>query len=360
MHFGLTEEQQLLQETVRGFIAGECPPTRLRELFDEGKGHDPALWKGLSEMGLTGLMIPEEVGGAGLELLDMALVMEEVGGGALPGPLLPHALACLAIQLGGDDAQRKRWLPALASGDQIATLALCEQGDVWEAEHFAVSLEGGALRGTKRHVPLAAIADLLVVATADGGFAVLERGASGATIVDEEGIDHSRPIATLTLDGAPAEALANAGPDVAGRVRDAALVLLAADAFGAAWNLTRQTVEYAKSRQQFGAPIAQFQSVKHQLADMATTIEPTRGLFWFAAHAWDREEPGAARDCAIAKAHITECACEIARAAVELHGGIGFTWECDVHLWLKRAMFDQTWCGAPAHHRARIGALGDW
>jgi alkylation response protein AidB-like acyl-CoA dehydrogenase len=182
----------------------------------------------------------------------------------------------------------------------------------------------------------------------------------GVAISDETGIDHSRPIATLTLDGAPAEALSNAHLAVASRVRDAALVLLAADAFGAAWNLTRQTVDYAKSRQQFGAPIAQFQGVKHQLADMATAIEPTRGLFWFAAHAWDRDEPGAARDCAIAKAHITDVACDIARAAVELHGGLGFTWECDVHLWFKRAMFDRTWFGTPAHHRARIGALGDW
>jgi len=360
MHFGLTEEQQLLQETVRGFVEGECPPTRLRELFDEGKGHDPALWKGVSEMGLAGLMVPEELGGAGLDLLELALVMEEVGGGALPGPIFSHALACLAIQLGGDDAQRRRWLPALASGDRIATLALCEEGDVWDPEGYGVSLEGGGLRGTKRHVPHAAIADLLVVATAGGGFAVLERDASGVTIEDETGIDHSRPIAKLSLDAAPAEALSNANLAVVSRVRDAALVLLAADAFGAAWNLTRQTVEYAKSRQQFGSPIAQFQSVKHQLADMATTIEPARGLFWYAAHAWDREEPGAARDCAIAKAHITDEACNIARAAVELHGGLGFTWECDVQLWFKRAMFDRTFCGTPAHHRARIGALGDW
>jgi alkylation response protein AidB-like acyl-CoA dehydrogenase len=360
MHFGLTEEQQLLQETVRGFVAAECPPTRLRELFDAGTGHDPALWKGLSEMGIAGLTVPEELGGAGLELLELALVMEEAGAGALPGPIFSHALACLAIQLAGDDAQKRQWLPSLASGERIATLALSEPGDLWAPEDFRVALAGGRLRGTKRHAPHAEIADLIVVGTAGGGLALLESGASGLAIEDEGGIDHSRPIAALHLDAAPAEALARSDAAVVARVRDAALVLLAADAFGAAWRLTQQTVEFAKSRQQFGMPIAQFQAVKHQLADMATRIEPTRGLFWFAAHAWDQEDPDTSRAAAIAKAHITDEACSVARAAVELHGGLGFTWECDVHLWLKRAMFDRTFCGTPEHHRARIAALGDW
>ena len=122
----------------------------------------------------------------------------------------------------------------------------------------------------------------------------------------------------------------------------------------------RASVEYAKTRQQFGTPIAQFQAVKHQLADMATQVEPTRGLFWYAAHAWDHLPAESPRAAAIAKAHITARASEVARAAVELHGGIGFTWECDVQLWFKRVMFDRVWCGTPEHHRARIAALGDW
>jgi alkylation response protein AidB-like acyl-CoA dehydrogenase len=360
MHFGLTEEQQLLQETVRGFVAGECPPTRRRELFDDGAGHDPALWKGLSEMGIAGLTVSEAHGGAGLALLELALVMEEVGAGALPGPLFTHALACLAIQLAGDAAQQQRWLPALASGEKIATLACGEADDVWDPEAQDTTLAGGRLRGVKRHVPHAALADLIVVGTAGAGLAVVERDAAGVRIEDERGIDHSRPVATLHLDDAPAVALAGGDAAAAARVRDAGLVLLAADAFGAAWALTQETVAYAKSRQQFGAPIAQFQGVKHQLADMATRLEPTRGLFWYAAHAWDQQDADAPRAAAIAKAHITEEACAVARAAVELHGGLGFTWECDVHLWLKRAMFDRTWLGAPHHHRARIAALGDW
>jgi alkylation response protein AidB-like acyl-CoA dehydrogenase len=359
MHFGLTEEQQLLQETVRGFIAGECPAPRLREIFDAGAGHDPALWKGLAEMGIAGLTVPEAFGGAGMGLLELALVMEELGAGALPSPSFGHALGCLAIQLAGSEAQQQRWLPALASGERIATIAFAEKGDVWDPGSWTATAADGRLRGVKRHVPHAALSDLIVVGVGGGRFAVVERGASGVRVEDERGADRTRPIAEVSFDGAPAEPLPGART-AAERVRDAGIVMLAADAFGAAWHLTRLTVEYAKTRQQFGMPIAQFQAVKHQLADMATQVEPTRGLFWYAAHAWDRMPAESPRAAAIAKAHITARASEVARAAVELHGGLGFTWECDVQLWFKRAMFDRTWGGTPEHHHARIAALGDW
>jgi alkylation response protein AidB-like acyl-CoA dehydrogenase len=359
MHFGLTQEQQLLQETARGFLARECPPPRLREIFDAGTGHDPALWKGLAEIGIAGLTVPETFGGAGLGLLELALVMEELGAGALPGPSFGHALACLAIQLAGSEAQQRRWLPDLASGQRIGTVAFAERGDVWDPECWTLGVESETVSGAKRHVPHAAIADLFVLGLRSGRFAVVERGAAGMRSEDERGVDRTRPIAELALDRTPAEMLVGAS-SAAERVRDAALVMLAADAFGAAWRLTQLAVEYAKTRQQFGTPIAQFQAVKHQLADMATQVEPTRGLFWYAGHAWDQMPAEAPRAAAIAKAHITARASEVARAAVELHGGLGFTWECDVQLWFKRAMFDRAWGGTPQHHHARIAALGDW
>jgi alkylation response protein AidB-like acyl-CoA dehydrogenase len=355
MHFGLTEEQELLQETVRGFIDGECPPPRLREIFDGGAGHDPTLWKGLAEMGLTGLIVPEAHGGAGLELLELSLVMERMGGGALPGPFLGHSLASLAIALGGSAEQQARWLPGLASGQLVGSMAVAESADGWDPESFR--LDGPSLSGSKIHVPFAELADVLVVATAGGGLAVVERGASGVRVEATPGIDRTRPIASLHFADTPAEALAT---PVFDRVRDAALALLAADAFGAAANLTKITTEYAKTRQQFGRPIAEFQSVKHQLADMATRLEPTRGLFWYAAHAFDALPAEAPRAAAVAKAQICDRAVEIARAAVELHGGLGFTWECDVQIWFKRAMFDRAFFGTPEHHRARIATLGGY
>jgi alkylation response protein AidB-like acyl-CoA dehydrogenase len=358
MHFGLTEEQELLQETLRGFVAAECPSARLRALFDAGTGHDPGLWKGLAEMGIPGLVVPEAYGGAGLELLDLALAAEVLGDGALPAPFLGHSLAALALMRGGSDAQQQRWLPRLAGGEAIGGVAFAEADDVWDPEHWTLALREGRLHGSKRHVPHAALADLLVVGTASGGLALVERGASGMRVEAERGIDRTRPLATLHFDATPCEPLP--GASAAAWVRDAGLVLLAADAFGAAWRLTRMTVDHAKSRKQFGQPIAAFQAVKHQLADMATAIEPTRGLFWYAAHALDHLPDEAPRAAALAKAHITDRTVEIARAAVELHGGIGFTWECDVQMWFKRAMFDRALLGTPEHHRARVAALGGY
>jgi alkylation response protein AidB-like acyl-CoA dehydrogenase len=358
MHFGLTEEQALLQETVRGFVAGECPPPRLREIFDAGAGHDPALWKGLAEIGIAGLTVPESLGGAGLGLLELALVMEELGAGALPSPSFGHALACLAIQLAGSEAQQQRWLPALASGERVATVAFAEPESVWNPEDWSLAA-AEKLTGAKRHVPHPEIADLVVVGVRGGTLRRRRARRAGAAHHRRARRRSHAPIAELSFDGTPAELLAG-GADAAARVRDAALVMLAADAFGAAWHLTRITSDYAKTRQQFGTPIAQFQAVKHQLADMATQIEPTRGLYWYAAHAWDQRTDEAPRAAAIAKAHITARASDVARAAVELHGGLGFTWECDVQLWFKRAMFDRAWAGTPDHHHARIADLGGW
>ena len=359
MHFGLSEEQQLLQETLRGFVEGECPPARLRELFDAGEGHDAALWKGLGEMGICGLCVPERYGGAGLGVLELAICCEELGAGALPGPVLGHALACLAVSDGGSDAQCERWLPGLASGEVVGTVALGEAGECWDPREWSLALEGGQLSGAKAQVPFAEVADLIVVGTGGGGLALVERGAVGLGVEPVAGADRTRPLGRLSFASTPAEVLPR-GEEVAPRLRDAGLAALAADAFGAAWALTRMTVEYAKTRQQFGRSISEFQAVKHQLADMATAIEPSRGLYWYAAYACDHLPDEAPRQAAIAKAHISDRAVEIARAAVELHGGLGFTWECDVQIWFKRAMFDRAFLGTPDHHRTRSASLGGW
>ena len=359
MHFGLSEEQELLQETVRSFVAGECPPTRLRQLFDACQGHDPALWKGLAEVGVTGVVVPEEHGGAGLEVLDLALVSEELGAGCLPGPFLGHSLACLAIAKGGDAGQRERWLPRLASGESVGTVALAEARDAWDPTEWKLGVEGGSAAGSKEYVPFAELADVIVVGTAGGGLAVVERGAAGLRVEPVAGIDRTRPVGRLVFDATPAEALSD-GRSASSALRDAGLSAAAADAFGAAWALTRMSVEYARTREQFGMAIAQFQAVKHQLADMATSVEPARGLFWYAGYACDHLAHEAPREAAIAKAHITDRAADVAREAVEIYGGIGFTWECDVQIWLKRVLFDRAFLGTPVQHRARSAALGGW
>ncbi len=357
MHFGLTEEQKLLQETVRNFVAGECPPQAVRAVFDAGGSHDPALWKGLAELGVAGIAVPEAYGGAGLELLDLALVAEELGAGAVPAPFLGHAMACVAIALGGSEEQRERWLPGLAAGEVLGTVAYSEPGGGLDPGALATECREGALFGAKSLVPNASAADLLVVAGAGGRLFAVERGAPGLRLEPVSNIDRTRPLESVRLEGAPAEELER---PVADRVRDAGLVLLAADAFGCGHRLVRMSAEYAKTRQQFGRPIAEFQAVKHQLADMAVEIDPSRGLWWFAAHAFDHLPEERERAAALAKAHITDRAMQVARSAVETHGGLGFTWECDVQIYFKRAAFDRVVLGTPDQHRDRIADLGGY
>jgi alkylation response protein AidB-like acyl-CoA dehydrogenase len=355
MDFSLTEEQELLQETVRGFVAKECPAQTVRAIFDGERGGAGALWKGLAEIGVAGLVVPEAYGGAGLELLELALVAEELGRGAVPVAFLGHSLAALALAAGGSAAQREKWLPRLASGEARATVALADGEGRWLPARWEAELAGGRVRGAKRWVPEADGAALLVVGCRGGALALVERGA-GVRVAPEPTLDRGRPLATVELEDAPAEPL---GGD-AHRLVDAGCVLLAADAFGAAHQLVRATAAYVGTRRQFGQPLAQFQAVKHQLANMALDVDPTRGLWWYAAHAFDHAPADAPRAAALAKAHITDRAQQVARDAVEAHGGIGFTWECDVHLWFKRVMFDRLWLGAPELHRERYAALEGW
>jgi alkylation response protein AidB-like acyl-CoA dehydrogenase len=358
MDFGLSEEQELLQETVRGFVRGECPTPRLRAIYDAG-GFEPALWKGLAELGCAGLALPEAHGGAGLELLECALVAEALGAGAFPSPFLGHTLAGLALRLAGSEAQQRRWLPALASGEVLATVALGERGERWLPEDWSARLAGGRLSGAKAFVPFGARADLLVVGTAGGGLALAERGASGLRCEAVDSLDRTQAVDGLQFAETPAEALPG-GAAAAGRVVDAALVLLAADAFGAAGRMIELARDYVLARRQFGQPLAQFQAVKHQLANLVTDTEPCRALVWFAAHAFDHRTEEASKAAAIAKAHVTEVAMEVGRGAFELHGGIGFTWECDLQFWYKRALFDRQLFGVPELHHDRNARLAGW
>jgi len=359
VHFGLTEEQDLLQAMVREFLAKELPPPRLRKVFDEGTGFDGALWRGAAGIGLQGLLVPERYGGAGLELLDQALVFEVFGEGAMPGPFLSHALATLALLRGGSEEQKERWLPRLASGEAIASVAIGEAGEVWAPDTWKVGMEHGAVSGNKRLVEYAEGADLLVVGLRGGELALVESGASGLACAATAGVDRTRSLGEVRFEETPAELLPK-GREAAPALLDAGCILLAADAFGAASKLIRLTVDYVLTREQFGTPIAQFQAVKHHLADLLTDTEPMRGLFWYAGHAFDHLPEQLPREAAFAKAHITDRAVDVGRGAVELHGGIGFTWECDVQFWVKRSMFDRAWLGTPRLHRERIASLGDW
>ena len=357
MDFDISEEQELLQETVRQLVENVCPLTRVRELFDGDAGHDPEIWSSLAGMGLLGAALPDRYGGAGLELLDLALVAETLGSAAVPGPFLGHSLAGLALLWGGSDEQRGRFLPRLAAGEALGTVALAEPSG-WQPENWTL-IANGALSGQKKYVPYASIADLIVVGTAGGGLALVERAGGGVKTEPYAGADRTRRLETVSFDGAAAEVLPE-GQTAAGRVRDAGLVLLAADAYGGAARCLDMATEYAKTREQFGVTIGHFQAIKHQLANMALVVDPVRALVWYAAHAFDHIREESERTAALAKSHATSVFMQAARDTVEAHGGIGFTWECDVQIFFKRALFDRVFLGTPAVHRERMAVLAGW
>jgi alkylation response protein AidB-like acyl-CoA dehydrogenase len=362
MDFGLSQDQQLLKETIRRFLDTECPTSRVRRIMESPSGHDPELWRGLAALGALGLCSPAEHGGAGLELLDAALAAEELGYNATPGPFLGNTLAQIALGEAGSEAQKAAWLPKLSDGSAIGSFALGEADGEWAPERVGTSVAGETLRGHKTLVPYGSLADVLIVAARDEagiGLWLVRRDAPGMQVKELLGVDETRRLASLRFDQTPAERLPG-GAAAALRCRDAACILLAADAYGGSRRMVDMTVTYAKQREQFGQIIAKFQSVKHQLADLAGELEPSLALWWYAAHAFDRIREESPRHAAIVKAHMSDVFDRIGRDTTELHGGIGFTWEYDLQLWFKRSMYDRSLFGEASDHRLRAAELAGW
>lgn len=363
MNFLLSDEQLEMQRSVERFLNERCNSQQLHAAFDGPAEFDESLWKGLCELGVAGMMLPDAVGGMDLELIDLAAVAEVIGRAAAPVPWMGHVLGGLALQLGGTSALREHWLPKVASGECLATVALCEStateaADSWQPEQWQHELDAdGCLSGSYSFVPHATQAHILVVGLRDGRLALVERGAKGLTVTPQNGIDRTRRLCHVLLECTPVTLLDGAH---GARLRDAALVLLAADAYGGAARCVDMAVDYAKVREQFGQPIGRFQGLKHQIVNMAIEVEPARGLYWHAAHAWDHLPEQAASSAALAKAHLGERFLQAARDTVEAHGGIGYTWEYDLQILFKRAMFDHAWMGTPGTHRTRVADLAGW
>jgi alkylation response protein AidB-like acyl-CoA dehydrogenase len=357
MNFLLSDEQLALVDSVAGLLRNSCDPLHVHKVFDTpGEAEfDAGLWTALCEMGLPAIMVPEEQGGLGLGLIDLAIVAEALGKVVAPVPFLGHALATLAISLGGSEAQKAKWLPKLATGEVLGTVALCEGKSGWMPDQW--TLTGTSLTGTKTLVPNAAEADLIIVGTRDG-LALVEKGA-GYTTARLDSADRTRPVDNVTFEGTAAEVLPE-GQAAPPRLIDAAAVLLAADSFGGADHCVTMSVEYAKMREQYGQPIAGFQGLRYQLVAMALATEPSRGLYWYAAHAWDAIPEKSSHAASQAKAHLTDTYLQVTRDTVEAHGGIGFTWEHDTHLYMKRAMQNWAWLGSPSRHRMRAADMAGW
>jgi len=350
--FHLSSEQEALQDSILRTAARACPPERRRELLGAATDLDRPIWNAIMEVGVGGLLIPEEYGGAALGLEDTALAFEALGQSATPGPFFGHVLAGWALAQSDDDALKSQWLPKLAAGEAIAAVGF----DKWMPDEWRLEVKAGKLSGELGLVPGADQANLLIVGVA-GGLAVVEIGA-GVEVSQLPGSDMTRRLSKVTLTDAPATAISS--NSLGQRLVDAALVLLAADALGGAETALSMAVDYAKQREQFGVVIGQFQGLKHQLANMALEVEPGRALVWYAAYAWDLGLPDASRVAAHAKAHLADRFASVTRAAVQAHGGIGYTWDYDLQIWFRRSLFDRAYVGAPSLHREGVAAMAGW
>jgi alkylation response protein AidB-like acyl-CoA dehydrogenase len=343
--FDLSQEQRLLEQSIDDFCTNTLTLSRVRDCYDREMGP----LDDLDALGLCELLIAEEFGGGGGSVLDVAVAAERLGAAAAPGPFLGRVLAGYAITLAGSDEQRAKWLPKLASGERRATIAIGEPGNRWSLD--TLRMRGDRLTGEKRNVLVGDGVDLAVVVLADG-LAVVEFASDGLTVVNTDVLDRTRPMASLVFDGPEHERLPGR-VDAAVRVLDLGAVLVAADAYGGAAKCLDLAVQYSQVREQFGTTIGHFQAIQHQLADVAIDVLPARGMYWYAAHAIDCNTDDASGFASLAKAHITERYIAAARRTIEVHGGIGYTWECDLHFFLRRAVFDRAYLGSPEMHRQR-------
>jgi alkylation response protein AidB-like acyl-CoA dehydrogenase len=365
MDFGFTPEQEQLKVQVRRFLDAECPLERVRTLMTAEEPYDAGLWKQMAELGWHSLVVPEAYDGLGLHWEDVVVVAEEMGRSLFPSPFIAGAVAARAIATLGSEEQKKRWLPPIAAGELIATLAVAEPGDVWDPSAVQAQAKpdrgGVTIRGTKMFVPDGCAAGLLLVAVreADGvSLYGIAADAPGVAATPLKLVDRTHRAAKLTLDGVQLGAserlgAAGAAADGVRRLLDAATVAESAQMVGAGDAAVALAAEYAKVRKQFGHPIGRFQGVKHVLAEIHVAVESSRSLTYYASWALDNL-PDAARFVSMAKAYATDALDRAGEECVQIHGAIGFTWECDAQLYYKRGRFCRNWLGSAEHHRERV------
>jgi alkylation response protein AidB-like acyl-CoA dehydrogenase len=375
MNFGFNEEQELLRSTARKFFENECPSTVVRTLMDSAEAMTPGLWAKLAEQGWLGLIYPEACDGMGLGLVDLVVLMEEMGRAVVPGPYFSTVLlGGLAILEAGSEAQKKEWLPKVAAGERRVSLAWMEPSATLGADGLTLPArkKGGAftLSGTKLFVPDAHTADGLVVAArtrarkGENGISLflVPREARGLDVKLLPTMDQTRKLCEVTFNDVIVgrDALlgeAGAGWPPLARVLDRAAVALCAEMCGGAQKVLDMTVEYAKIRQAFGRPIGTYQGVKHRAADMLVDVENSKSITYYAAWALDEGVAEGPLATSMAKAYVSDAYRRVAAAGIQLHGGIGFTWEHDLHLYFKRAKGSEFTFGDATYHRERVAQL---
>ena len=360
MYFDLTDEQQAIKSTAHDFLKARFKSERVREIAASESGFDEAGWKEMAELGWAGLALPEEWGGQGLGAVELAILFEEMGYALAPSPLLSNTVAGLALAFAGSDEQRERWLRPLAAGELRGAPALLDAGSSAVPLQFELEAEasgdGVVLNGEKTLVMDAASADFFLVASTDGRRHIVERGADGVTVKPEESIDLTRRLSSVKLDGVEVGAentLPGAADDYL-PVFHRACVALAAESTGIAQRALEMSIAYAKDRQQFGRPIGAYQAVSHRCAQMLLETENSRSAVYGAAWAADAEPQSLPLAASMAKAYASDAGWRVPDMAIQVHGGIGFTWEHDLHFFLKRGRANSASFGDAKWHRERV------
>jgi alkylation response protein AidB-like acyl-CoA dehydrogenase len=355
MQFGLSESQEFLKDSARKFFAGECPSSEMRRLMETDTAYDAALWSKLTDQGYTGIIFPEEYGGVGLGKVELMLLMEESGRALLPGPFFSTVvLAGSVLDAVASPIQKMQFLAPICRGSARGTVAILEANASWNPRDIQMSATGGKLTGEKLFVSDAAIADFLLVVASNGVFAVHAK-AHGLKISPMQGMDLTRKLYAVEFRDTPAEKIAS-GKDLS-RAFDIATAALAAELVGGMQRTLDITVEYAKTRKQFGKPIGMFQAVQHQCADMYLETESSRSAVYYAGWALEEDAPDAATAVSVAKMYASDAARTVGNRGIQIHGGMGFTWENDIHLHYRRAKASETALGDATFHRERIASM---
>jgi alkylation response protein AidB-like acyl-CoA dehydrogenase len=362
MNFAFSEEQEELRRSVRRFLEDKSPMTEVRRLMETAEGFDPAVWSQMGEqLGLQAITIPEEYGGAGFGYVELIVILEEMGASLLCAPYFSTvALAANALLFCGDEGAKKDFLPRIAAGEVIATLALTEDTGRWDLDGVTLAATGKGgdwkLDGHKMFVIDGHTADLILVAARTGKglslFAV-EADATGLTRTPLATMDQTRKQARIEFAGTGARLVGEeggAGPALS-RTLDLAAVALAAEQVGGSQRCLDMAVDYAKTRIQFGRPIGSFQAIKHKCADMLLEVESAKSAAYYAGWAAAEDSDELPVVASLAKSYCSEAYFHAAAENIQIHGGIGFTWEHDAHLYFKRAKSSELLLGDPSYHR---------
>ena len=362
MNFDLTDEQQMLQAAAKEFLAARLKSETIRKLAESDDAFSEDLWRQMSDLNWPGLMVSESYGGQELGTVELAVLMEQLGYALVPGPILSSMLTAIALETAGTDEQKERYLPPLATGEQRGTLALWDAGAGWAPDDVTLEPEraggGYVLSGEKLFVLDAATADFFVVGASGDRRFIVERGADGLSIAPTPTIDATRKQYAVKLDGVKVgEEAAFGGPGAMAPARVRAYIAVAAELAGIAQRALEWAVDYAKERKQFGRPIGAYQAVSHRCAQMLLETEGARSASYYAAWAADNEPETAELAASMAKAYASDAGTRVTGASLQVHGGIGFTWEHDLHLWLKRASSDAVMFGDARWHREQVARL---